>query len=402
MAKTGKTIKSIICLALAGCLVLEAGTGIRSVLASGISDKTAYELETEAADAKRKELEDAAAELLERVELLDPDKTDLELYILTMDSVYEDLFEELKRTERETEQANAVLDACRTDLEARKAYQEEKYRIMKDRIKYMYEEGNVSFTDVLFGSSGISDFFNRLEYRRRIMDYDRSIYDNYANAREYAENAEKLFAARLGEVEALSGYKETQMRTLEDLAKKKADELFTASNELSIETYSLFSHWDEIMEAADIGEVMEGIHSENEASYLLENIMWPLPGKSHISSRYGYRAAPIEGAATFHSGIDIPAETGTEAKAALSGVVVAASYDQASGNFVKISHGNGVYTSYCHASELVVKVGDHVKKGQTVVLVGSTGISTGPHLHFGVYVDGAYRDPLNYVWYGKE
>ncbi|MCR5584521.1 MAG: peptidoglycan DD-metalloendopeptidase family protein [Lachnospiraceae bacterium] len=273
---------------------------------------------------------------------------------------------------------------------------------MKERVRYMYEEGNVSFTDVLFGSSGLSDFFNRLEYRYRIMKYDNEIYSNYESAREKAEISEKLLTARLNELEALQEFRETQIASLESIAEKKAEELLKTSAALSIDTYELFANWDELMETDDVADVLEGIHEEDMASYMLENIMWPLPGKKYISSHYGYREAPTEGATVFHSGIDIPATTGTEAKAALSGVVVAATYDPGSGNYVKISHGNGVYTSYCHASKLMVKVGDRVKKGQTVILVGSTGISTGPHLHFGVQVDGYYRNPLDYVWYGKE
>ncbi len=374
----------------------------KCVFAEKKSEKTAYEQEIESSAKKKKELEKAAEELLKRVDELDPDKSDLELYILTVDNVYADLFEEYSKSEEELEDLKKLVEASRTDLAEKKAIEAEKYSIMKERVRYMYEEGNVSFTDVLFGSSGLSDFFNRLEYRYRIMKYDNEIYSNYESAREKAEISEKLLTARLNELEALQEFRETQIASLESIAEKKAEELLKTSAALSIDTYELFANWDELMETDDVADVLEGIHEEDMASYMLENIMWPLPGKKYISSHYGYREAPTEGATVFHSGIDIPATTGTEAKAALSGVVVAATYDPGSGNYVKISHGNGVYTSYCHASKLMVKVGDRVKKGQTVILVGSTGISTGPHLHFGVQVDGYYRNPLDYVWYGKE
>jgi murein DD-endopeptidase MepM/ murein hydrolase activator NlpD len=372
------------------------------VLAESRTEKTAYEKEIEASDKKKKELEKAAARLLKRVEDLDPDKSDLELYILTVDNAYADLFEEYRDSEKELEDLKKLVEASKTDLEEKRSIEAEKYAIMKERVRYMYEEGNVSFTDVLFGSTGLSDFLNRLEYRYRIMKYDNEIYSNYENAREKAEISEKLLSARLDELEALQEFREAQIASLESIAEKKAAELLKTSKALSIDTYELFANWDELMETDDVTNVLEGIHEEDMASYMLENIMWPLPGKKYISSHYGYREAPTEGATIFHSGIDIPATTGTEAKAALSGVVVAATYDPGSGNFVKISHGNGVYTSYCHASKLMVKVGDRVKKGQTVILVGSTGVSTGPHLHFGVQIDGYYRNPLDYVWYGKE
>ncbi len=376
--------------------------GFSGTKAVRAEEKTSYEKDIEEADKNRKRLEEAAKVLKSRVDTFDPDASDLELYILTVDNVYLDLFEEYRNSEKELEELKSRVETSRRDLEEKKEEEEEKYKIMKDRVRYMYEEGNVSFADVLFGSSGIADFLNRLEYRFRIMKYDNSVFTSYESAREDAEASEKLLSERLDELEALQNYRKLQLDTMEALAEKKAQTLAITSEDLAIDNYELFSHWDELMETEDITPILEEIHEEDLASYRLENIIWPLPGKKYISSHFGYREAPTEGATTFHSGIDIPANTGTEAKAALSGVVVAATYDPAAGYFVKLSHGNGVYTTYCHASKLMVEVGERVKQGQTVILVGTTGVSTGPHLHFGVQIDGSFRDPLDYVWYGKE
>ncbi len=391
-----KRIAAGLCISL-----LLIGSGKERAMAGG-NDKTAYEREVEAADRKKSKLETAAEELAEKIKTLDPDKTDMEIYILTVDNVYLDLFEEYNRSETDVEELKALVEASRQDLAEKKAWEDEKYRIMKDRIRYMYEEGKVSFSDVLFGASGISDFFNRMEYRQRIMTYDNLVYNNYEEAREEAELSERLLSARLDQLEALQSYRTTQLAKLEELAAKKATDMLSVSKSLGIDSYALYSHWDELMDSSDVKGVLEIIHEEDEATYKLENMIWPLPGHAYISSHCGHRTAPIEGASVFHSGIDIPAVTGTEVKAALSGVVVAAAYEPASGNFVKINHGNGLYTTYCHASKLMVKTGDHVKQGQTVVLVGSTGVSTGPHLHFGVQIDGSFRNPLDYVYYGKE
>ncbi len=366
------------------------------------SAKTSYELELEASENKKVELEKAVDELKTRIQNFNPDKSNLELYILAVDDVYLDLFEELKESEQKLEEMKKLVEESRDALAEKKDEEKQKYEIMSDRVRYLYEEGKISFSEVLFGSSGIADFLNRMEYSKQIMQYDRQVFENYETARVEAEHSESLLTAHLHELEALQTYKAAQLSTLEELASQKAAELAQTSEELSIESYLVFSHWDELMESDNVSQVLAGIHEEDEASYLLENIMWPLPGKSKISSPFGYREAPIQGATVYHNGIDIPANTGTEVKAALSGVVVNATYNPASGNYVKISHGNGVYTTYCHASKLMVEVGDEVKKGQTVILVGSTGVSTGPHLHFGIKVDGAYRDPLDYVWYGKE
>ena len=119
--------------------------------------------------------------------------------------------------------------------------------------------------------------------------------------------------------------------------------------------------------------------------------------KGRISSRFGKRKAPTAGASTYHKGVDIAAAQGTPIYAAKSGTVTISTYSSSAGNYVMINHGNGLYTAYMHASKLYVKVGDKVSQGQTIAAVGSTGYSTGPHLHFSVIINGNYVDPLKYL-----
>ena len=125
--------------------------------------------------------------------------------------------------------------------------------------------------------------------------------------------------------------------------------------------------------------------------------IWPCPASSKINSKFGKRTAPTKGASTYHQGIDIGASTGTGIVAAASGTVVASTYSYSAGNYIMISHGNGVYTVYMHCSQLLASDGQSVKQGQTIAKVGSSGYSTGPHLHFGVRVNGSYVNPLKYV-----
>ena len=124
---------------------------------------------------------------------------------------------------------------------------------------------------------------------------------------------------------------------------------------------------------------------------------WPCPASGRITSGFGSRKSPTKGASSNHQGIDISAPTGTSIVAAAAGEVVIATYSSSAGNYVMISHGGGVYTVYMHASSLLVSQGQSVKKGQTIAKVGSTGYSTGSHLHFGVRVNGSYVNPTKYV-----
>ena len=115
------------------------------------------------------------------------------------------------------------------------------------------------------------------------------------------------------------------------------------------------------------------------------------------ASEFGGREAPLEGASTSHKGVDIGAATGTPIKAAASGTVVISTYSASAGNYIMINHGGGVYTVYMHMGSLGASVGDEVSQGDTIGTCGSTGNSTGPHLHFGIRINGSYVDPLGYV-----
>ena len=126
-------------------------------------------------------------------------------------------------------------------------------------------------------------------------------------------------------------------------------------------------------------------------------MIWPMPSSAYITSGFGYRSEVMAGSGTFHNGIDIAVNAGAPIIAAKAGRVIAAGYHYSMGNHVIIDHGNGVYTIYMHSSKLLVSVGQEVSKGQTIALVGSTGMSTGPHLHFSVKLNGQYVNPLNYV-----
>ncbi len=367
--------------------------------------KTAYDIEIEESKETQEEIALSVASLKEQVEALSDGYSDIELYILSIDNAYADAYKEYGNTCAELESVKLKVAEAEKVSAEKSALEREKYQIMSDRIRYMYEGKNVSFADVLLGADSISDLLNLIEYRTRISDYDNEIYTEYLKAKEEALKTEELLNARLSELSALNSYQTETLNAMETMAQNKKNEIVALTEKYGIDEDTLYYNWDKIMETgsyAETEEVFEEISLTEEENYLLENMMWPLPERSYISSYFGYREAPTKDAQTYHRGIDIPANTGTPVRAALSGTVVAATYEYSSGNFVKIDHGNGLYTVYCHASELLCKVGDEVKKGQTIMYVGTTGVSTGPHLHFGVILNSKYVDPLEYIWAGKE
>ena len=124
---------------------------------------------------------------------------------------------------------------------------------------------------------------------------------------------------------------------------------------------------------------------------------WPAPGYYTITSPFGYRVHPILGVTRFHSGVDIGVPTGGKVIAANDGIVIKTTYTSSYGNMVMIDHGGGIVTLYAHGSKIIATLGQEVKRGDVIMEAGSTGWSTGPHLHFEVRLDGEYQQPLDYI-----
>ena len=141
-------------------------------------------------------------------------------------------------------------------------------------------------------------------------------------------------------------------------------------------------------------EKPDNSQSENSGS---PQFTWPCPSSHNVTSPFGDRNSPTAGASSNHKGIDIGASSGSPIVAAAAGTVTVSTYSESAGNYVTIDHGNGFHTVYMHASARYVKVGQKVSAGQQIAAVGSTGYSTGPHLHFGVMKNGVYVNPMNYL-----
>ncbi|MBC7547989.1 MAG: M23 family metallopeptidase [Polaromonas sp.] len=151
----------------------------------------------------------------------------------------------------------------------------------------------------------------------------------------------------------------------------------------------------------DLMTVMESRLFDQKIKKLMVPTQEPVAG-GNLGSAFGWRIDPVNGRSALHTGLDFPSDTGTPILAAAGGVVVTQEYHPAYGNMVEVDHGNDLVTRYAHASKVLVKKGDLVKRGQKIAEVGSTGRSTGPHLHFEVLVDGVYQDPQKFLRAGRQ
>ena len=423
-----------------------------------------YQDEIDAAKAKKEQMEKERAELEKKVEELKQQKDDMNAYIENMDKQYMELMYSIDELDAEIATQEEILEQTQVMLAQVKAQEAEQYDTMKKRIKYLYENGETSFLDVLFGQGSLTDMLNEMEYRAAITEYDNGLLERYNATKIQVQNTEALLIARLEELNALKETREFELAQLEEVIQAKAAELEALAASIGVDEEMLFTYWDEIvtmgadieelerLEAERIAEEERKRKEEEERLRRLEeerkrkeeeerkrreeelrkiaeeearkkreeelrkqatdalkfnqdigNMLWPVPNSGRITSDYGYRSAPVKGASTFHQGIDIGvgnlARADRDVVAALAGVVIETGYSKSGGNYIYIDHGNGIVTRYLHAYKVYVKEGQYVERGEEIMEAGTTGYSSGPHLHFGVWVNGVSVDPLLYIDY---
>ena len=263
------------------------------------------------------------------------------------------------------------------------------------RLKEMYQYGDVNFLEVLMQSSSLSDFLTRFEYLKYIANNDKKLLDEVTAMKTSLEEQKKSLD---GMKVSLEANKKSQM--------EKSAELATASqaqqqlvNEINSDLNAQFEILEDLeAESNAIASQIKAIQAKNSGTTSAPGTyLWPCPSSKTITSNYGYRIHPIQGTRKLHTGMDIGAKTGTDVIASAGGTVIMSQYYGGYGNCIIIDHGGGVSTLYAHMSRLIAKNGDTVAAGEPIGKVGSTGNSTGPHLHFEVRINGETKDPKKYV-----
>jgi murein DD-endopeptidase MepM/ murein hydrolase activator NlpD len=374
-----------------------------------------YATKTEMEEAKKKasSLEEEKKDIETAINELKGLESDAAGYIKNLDTSLDSLNKQVNALKSQMSAKEVELKAASEDLEAAKETVSRQYSNMKLRIQYMYEKGETSYIDLLLKSGDLTQLFNRAEYISSIAAYDRRMLENYKGSKEEVEQREQILLAEREELAAFEAATSLKQQEVESLIKKKNSDLAIYQKQISDGRNSL----DELnQDIADQEKHIKNMEAEirkkeEEArkaaqktgktynTVAIGNIkfIWPCPSSSRITSGFGDRDSPTEGASTNHKGIDVSASTGSGIVAAASGTVTISTYSYSAGNYIMIHHGGGVYTVYMHCSELLVSAGQEVSQGQVIAKVGSTGYSTGPHLHFGIRVDGSYVNPAKYV-----
>lgn len=328
------------------------------------------------------------------------------------------LAKELETKVKEMEDVEKKISAKETEISKKedelvqaKVDENTQYDSMKKRIKYMYENGNTHFIEILCDSKSIGEFLNNAEYINTISTYDRNMLVEFQDVVKEVEKQEENLQAEYKELNTMQDDIVKKQESLTALINEKSAEIASLDSELT-QTNSKIKKLEEAAAAAQrkqqeaaaaAAAASSGSSSGSGggSSYVPSNSVVvsgngqftnPCPGAS-ISSTFGYR--DFDGA--FHKGLDLAAAEGTPTYAAAAGTVIIAGWSSSAGNWVVIDHGNGLVTKYMHHSALAVSAGQTVTKGQQIGYVGNTGNSFGAHLHFQVEVNGSAVDPQGYL-----
>ncbi|MBO5144571.1 MAG: peptidoglycan DD-metalloendopeptidase family protein [Lachnospiraceae bacterium] len=360
----------------------------------------------EAEDLKKK-LQSGLTDVQTVIKDLEKSKSDLAAYVSELDtnlSVIQDRITELTAmiSDKETE-----ITQTKAELDAALAKEEAQYEAMKVRIKSMYERGDNFYLEAVLNARSFGDMLNRADYVERLSASDKRILEEFQATREYVEVCKAQLETEQELLEEAKKDVETEQASLESLIAQKEAEITAYEADINNREQLVKEYEAEI--AAQNAEIKE---LENAAKTLQQQLeqangtkktydggmfAWPAPSYTRISDDYGYRIHPTLNVQQFHNGVDMAAPGGSPILAAYNGTVVAAAYSSTMGNYVMIDHGDNLYTIYMHASALYVSKGAEVVKGQKIAAVGTTGRSTGNHLHFSVRLNGSYVNPWNYL-----
>ena len=346
------------------------------------------------AKEEREKLKSGLSDVKKLVQQLEKSKNSLKDYVKELDGQLTDIGEKIEELKALIQEKEQEIEETQKELEEAIATEEKQYEEMKIRIKFMYEKGDQFYLDMLMGASSFGDMINKAGYVEAISAYDRGKLNEYEENRMLIEVIKEKLEEEEAALQEAKAAVEKEEENLEILIDNKNKEITAYESEQAIKEYEEY-----IREQDQMIATLEKALKEMEGSKRTYDggvFKWPAPSYTRISDSFGWRHHPILNRQQFHNGVDMAAPGGSPILAAYDGTVVAAGYSSTMGNYIYLNHGSGLVTIYMHASALYVSTGQEVSKGAKIAAVGTTGRSTGNHLHFGVRLNGNYVDPMAY------
>ena len=359
------------------------------------------------ANQDKKNLQSGLSGIKDLLKSLESAKGNLEDYVTRLDANLAELASRIDELNALLDEKEAEIKTKKEELDAAKQQEEEQYAAMKKRIKFMYEKGSASYLEMILSAESFTEFLNKAEFINKISQYDRTKLDEYIATKESIAEQEAQLELEQQALEQVKASIAEEQEAVSTLIHAKEEEIVYYESDITNKEQAVKAYEAEIAAQNAMIKELEATIAAEKKRLLAENksaisydggqFKWPAPDYKRISDDYGMRMHPTLGVEQFHNGIDLASASGSRILAAYDGEVVAAAYSSTMGNYIMIDHGDGLYTIYMHASSLLVSKGTMVARGEEIAKVGSTGRSTGPHLHFGVRLNGSYVSPWNYI-----
>lgn len=357
------------------------------------------------AQSEKKALQSGLTDVKKVISNLETSKKNLSTYITQLDNTLSDVQTRILELNSQITEKETEIKKTTAELEEAIRIEENQYQTMKKRLHFIYEKGDKFYLELMLSASSFGDMLNKADYIEKLSAYDQKMLQQFQATREYVEVCKKQLEVDKELLQETKIDVEKEQEALEQLISEKEKQISVYESDINNQETLLKEYEAEIAaQNAEIKALEDAVAAEKAAlaqatsrKYDGGVFAWPAPSYTRISDDYGYRIHPILKVQQFHNGVDMAAPGGSPILAAYDGTVVSAAYSSSMGNYIMIDHGDNLYTIYMHASALYVSKGQEVVKGQKIAAVGSTGRSTGNHLHFSVRLNGSYVSPWNYL-----
>ncbi len=323
------------------------------------------------------------------------EQSTLEGKIKNLDSKVEEIEKNINETNNKIETLDSEIVTTKLEIEKLQNSIKDNEEALGKRLKAINNNYSMGYTKVILSSTSLSDFFNNIYIVKQVVEQDKEILKELDENKVEIEDKEK----KLNDKKQIQEELKVALQQDNETVQADKSELEVLKRELETEEDNLESEIEKLAAESAAKQASEnGINSNDSLNgAIISSGSWPVPGYSRISSPYGYRLHPVLKVQKMHTGIDIPAPTGTPTVAVDNGKIIYSGVQNGYGNTVMIQHDDGKVSLYAHNSELLVSVGQSVQKGQVVSKIGSTGRSTGPHLHFEIRINGKHTNPVPYI-----
>ena len=406
--------KTIICRTLAAvfCVTLVLGTAqfqipaaqVFAVTSDSIREK---EAQIEQTKKDKENLQNGLTDLQKVKRQLETKRSDLKNYVAELDRNLAVIEQNIANLKQQIEQKENEIIQTQDELDAALEKENSQMVSMVSYIRFVYEMGDPKVMDILLSSTSFTDFLNRADYVEKIISYEHVMWQDYKMIREYTELCMEQLELEKEILDQAKANADVEQQSLEELIDQKTRDIISYETDINNKAKAIKELEEEIAAQEEEISALEAAILEEKKRLLANNgtvlhydngvFKFPLATYTRVSDEYGMRIHPTLGVEQFHNGVDFASPKGTDIYAAYDGKVVAATYSATMGNYIMIDHGDGLYTIYMHASALYVEKDEMVVRGETIAAVGSTGRSTGNHLHFSVRLNGEYVSPWNYL-----